>query len=105
MNKVEDIAALADKVVSDAGSRDAFAIASALGIEVLDRPFRHQKGVYKVVLGERFVFLKEDLDPVMKNIVLLHEIGHDMLHRKESVAAGAFREFNIFSHLFFFLLI
>ena len=32
----------------------------------------------------------------MENIVLLHEIGHDVLHRREAVKAGGFREFNIF---------
>ena len=32
----------------------------------------------------------------MHSIVLLHEIGHDTLHRKESVATGGFKEFNIF---------
>ena len=27
---------------------------------------------------------------------MLHEIGHDVLHRKEAVKAGGFKEFNIF---------
>ena len=28
--------------------------------------------------------------------MLWHEIGHDILHRQEAVAAGGFKEFNIF---------
>lgn len=28
---------------------------------------------------------------------MLHEIGHDVLHRKEAVKAGGFKEFNIFN--------
>ena len=32
----------------------------------------------------------------MENIVLLHEIGHDTLHRDEAIRAGGFKEFNIF---------
>lgn len=32
----------------------------------------------------------------MSKIVLLHEIGHDALHKDEAVAAGGFKEFNIF---------
>ena len=28
---------------------------------------------------------------------MLHEIGHDILHRKEAVKAGGFKEFNIFN--------
>jgi Zn-dependent peptidase ImmA (M78 family) len=44
----------------------------------------------------RFVFLKQDLHPVMRSIVLLHEIGHDQHHRAEAIASGGLREFNIF---------
>ena len=32
----------------------------------------------------------------MHNIVLLHEIGHDCLHRAEAIEVGGFKEFNIF---------
>ena len=42
------------------------------------------------------MFIKEDLHPVMENIVLLHELGHDSLHRDEATKAGGFKEFNIF---------
>ena len=42
------------------------------------------------------MFVKKDLPPVMKNIVLLHELGHDALHRKEATKVGGFEEFNIF---------
>lgn len=33
----------------------------------------------------------------MENIVMLHEIWHDILHRREAVKAGGFKEFNIFN--------
>ena len=32
----------------------------------------------------------------MENIVLLHELGHDTLHRAEATEIGGFEEFNIF---------
>ena len=32
----------------------------------------------------------------MENIVLLHELGHDSLHRDEATKVGGFKEFNIF---------
>ena len=50
----------------------------------------------KVIVRNRFIFIKEDLPPVMHDIVLLHEIGHDTLHRHEAVSTGGFQEFNIF---------
>jgi len=76
---------------------NAYMIADMLGIHVMPRPFVHQKGVYKVILGQRFIFMKDDLDDVMKNMVLLHEIGHDQLHREEAGLNGGFQEFNIFN--------
>lgn len=47
-------------------------------------------------MRNRFMFVKENLHPVMENIVLLHELGHDSLHRDEATKAGGFKEFNIF---------
>ena len=42
------------------------------------------------------MFIKDNLHPVMENIVLLHELGHDTLHREEATRTGGFEEFNIF---------
>lgn len=47
-------------------------------------------------MRNRFMFIKDNLHPVMKNIVLLHELGHDTLHREEATRTGGFEEFNIF---------
>ena len=58
--------------------------------------FKKQRGAYKVLMRNRFIFIKDDLHPVMERIVMLHEIGHDALHREEAVKAGGFKEFNIF---------
>lgn len=48
-------------------------------------------------MRNRYVFLNPNLHPVMENIVLWHEIGHDQLHRFIAVATGGFKEFNIFN--------
>ena len=68
-------------------------LAQEMGIIVMERPFVKQKGAYKVIERNRFIFIKEDLHPVMHDIVLLHEIGHDTLHRDEAVSTGGFQEF------------
>lgn len=93
LNKAVDIVTKANEIVQQTGSRNPEEIASYLGIIVLPCNFRKQKGVYKLVKKSRFIFLKDDLCPELRNIVLLHEIGHDVLHRKE---AETFQEFNIF---------
>lgn len=92
-----EIVKKANSVIKACGSRDPYRIAKELGIEIIPCSFKHQKGAYKVILRNRFIFIKNDLHPVMAKIVLLHEIGHDILHQSEAVAAGGFKEFNIFN--------
>lgn len=94
--RAEEAIAQADKLVRKFGTRNADRLASELGIIVVPRNFVKQKGVYKVIERNRYIFIKNDLHPVMHSIVLLHEIGHDTLHRKESISVGGFKEFNIF---------
>ena len=91
-----EIVQTANRLVDTLGTRDPHRIARELGIEVVPVDFRRQRGAYKVLMRNRFIFIKNDLHPVMENIVMLHEIGHDVLHRKEAVKAGGFKEFNIF---------
>ena len=86
----------ANRLVSLCGTRDPHKIAKEVGVEVLYYPFKLQRGAYKVIMRNRFMFVKEDLHPVMENIVLLHELGHDTLHRDEATRTGGFKEFNIF---------
>ena len=78
------------------GTRDPHKIADELDIEIIYCPLKSQRGAYKVIMRNRFMFIKEDLHPVMENIVLLHELGHDSLHRDEATKVGGFKEFNIF---------
>ena len=94
--RTEDAVCKADWVVRRYGTRNPGQLAREMGLIVLERPFTRQKGAYTVIQRNRFIFIKQDMNPVMYNIVLLHEIGHDTLHREEAVRAGGFQEFNIF---------
>lgn len=91
-----EIVRKANHIVKQCGTRDPKKIADELGIVIRYYPFNVQRGAYKVIMRNRFMFVKKDLPPVMKNIVLLHELGHDALHRKEATKVGGFEEFNIF---------
>ena len=93
LNTNEEIIRKANSILRMAGSRSPERICHYLGIHLYETPLKRQKGVYKVIEKRRCIFIKNDLDPVMRNIVLWHEIGHDQLHRKE---ATQFREFNLF---------
>ena len=86
----------AEKIIKRYGTRDAILITEELGIIVFPRKFKNQKAAYTVIEHNRYIFIKEDLDPVTYNLILLHEIGHDVLHRKEAIARGGFHEKNPF---------
>ncbi len=77
----DQIISMAKILVEDAGSTDPNVLAEYLGIHIKDVEFKSQKGVYKIISGVPFIFIKSDLSVVMRKIVLLHEIGHDRLHR------------------------
>ena len=97
MTDTAGIVKKANEIVQICGTRDPHRIAQMLGITVMPYPFEKQKGAYKVIMRNRFIFIKQDLHPVMERIVLLHEIGHDTLHRAEASKAGVLQEFNIFN--------
>lgn len=94
-----EIVQKANRIVAQCGTRDPKRIARELGIEVMYLPFSKQRGAYKVIMRNRFMFIKDNLHPVMENIVLLHELGHDTLHREEATRTGGFEEFNILNSL------
>lgn len=98
-NNAKSIALRADRLVKRLGTRNPFEIADALGIDIISCKFQNQKGAYKVILNNRFIFIKEDLEPHLRDVVVLHEIGHDTLHRDEALSCGGFVEFGIFDNL------
>lgn len=91
-----EIVKKANRLVNELGTRNPQTMARELGIEIIPLGFKRQRGAYKVLMRNRFIFIKSDLHPAMENIVLSHEIGHDILHRDEAIHAGGFKEFNIF---------
>lgn len=94
--KIQEIAERVRELTLRYGTRDPGELCAALGVEVLARPFERQKGAYKIVMRNPFIFIKSDMDPAMERIVLAHELGHHCLHRLEAQRLGGFQEFNIF---------
>lgn len=93
---IREIIKKADRLVEDVGSRNPHRIAQDLGVKIIPLDFKRQRGAYKVIYRNSFIFVKNDLSPVMENIVICHELGHHTLHRDEAVKVGGFEEFNIF---------
>ena len=84
------------KYVRTYGTRNPESLARVLGVRICDADFVALKLVYKVIKRTPFIFIKKDLNPVMRKIVLLHELGHHALHRKE---AQIFQELNLFTDM------
>ena len=83
MSEIERITRLCDALAAKHGTRNPFEIAAAEGIRVVSCPdFQKLEGMYKVILGERYVFLKGSLSRRRARQVLAHELGHDLLHRE-----------------------
>ncbi len=93
----KDIYIRANKVVKDAGTRNASAIAADLGISLYYQDdFTKLLGMYAYSFRKRAIFVNNRLDEHMTAMVIAHEIGHDILHR--NLAKGsALKEFELFN--------
>ena len=92
---VSEIVSRAERLMQKCDTRDPRKIARQLGIEIIPRAFEKQKGAYAVIKRNRFIFIKDDLSPVMERIVLAHELGHDDLHLAVAQSGVKFQEFDI----------
>ena len=71
------------KLVNKYGTRNPFALADAMGIEVqLSNP--GCAGCYMFLKNHRYIFLDQNLDEREKIQVMAHELGHAIMHRKQN---------------------
>lgn len=65
------------------GTSDPFAIADQLGIlyQLCNLQF---EGCYMFLKNHRYIFINKNLSEHEKRLVMAHELGHAILHRKEN---------------------
>ena len=70
------------------GTRDPVSIARFLNIGIAIVPLGEISGNYKLLNRKRWIFVNEDIptDSPLFRIVVAHELGHAVLHRKENCA-------------------
>lgn len=86
----------AQALVKKYDTRDPFEIARQLGIGIYScGNFVDLKGMYKVLLRNRFIFINDKLDKKQQDIICAHELGHDRLHR-DLAANVALQEFVLY---------
>lgn len=94
--KDHQLCAIAETLIRRFRTRDPFAIAEGLGIEVLFRDdFGPLKGMYRVIKRNRFIFINASLSERMQRIVCAHELAHDQLHRHLGTT-GSLQEFMLY---------
>lgn len=62
-------------------TRDPFALAEAMEVDVDFVDLGGLKGFYIVYKRNRFVVLNKSLTDTLSSIIMAHELGHDILHR------------------------
>ena len=70
------------------GSRDPVKIAKYANIRIAILPLGEIAGNYKLVKRKRWIFVNDNIptDSPMFKVVVAHELGHALLHRKENCA-------------------
>ena len=69
------------ELISRFETRDPARIAEALGISIKYADIGSLKGLYTIVLKNRFIVVNESLGESQQRLILAHELGHDRLHR------------------------
>ena len=89
-----DVYKKADRLVRLAGSRDPLRIARYLGIKIYYNDFLEELlGMYVCKWKHRIIILNNRLEDRLQQMVIAHELGHDLLHR-QIASEGAMREFS-----------
>lgn len=85
----------AQRVLKRTQSHDPYDIMDALGIIYIPvTDFVELKGMYKSEWRRHFVFVNANIPPRVQRMVMLHEIGHHVLHRED---ACVFQEFELYN--------
>lgn len=84
----------ANALVNRIGTRDTRQIANELGIKIYYEDYDDLLGMYTYRWKQRIIFINNNLDEHMRQMVLAHEIGHDIFHR--NLASNGLKEFELF---------
>ena len=85
---------LTRKLMKEYRTNDPYELAEALGITIKYKHFKKLKGMYKIIENVSFIWLNSALDEYTAIVVLMHEIGHHILHR--GLAVNSFQEFSLY---------
>ena len=85
----------AERLIQRTGTNNVLQIASDLGVKLYYGNYDNLLGMYTCKWKHRMIFLNNNLEDYMLQLVLAHEIGHDIFHR--SLASDGLKEFALFN--------
>lgn len=80
----KDINRIVNQYIRRCGSRNPFDIAEYLNIQVQTGPLGSRCGCYMYLKRHRCILLNENLPEEERILVMAHELGHAILHRKQN---------------------
>ena len=80
--KAHDVKRLVARYVQKFETRDPFELAEHLNVEVQTGPMGSRSGCYMFLKNHRYIFINENLPEHEQRLVMAHELGHALLHRK-----------------------
>ena len=80
----KDIKKIVNRYVRKYNTRDPFELADCLGVQVMIGNLGSRSGCYMFLKNHKCIFLNENIDEYEMRVVMAHELGHAILHRKEN---------------------
>lgn len=75
---------LVNYYVKKFNTRNPYKLAECLNVEVQIGELGSQAGCYMFLKNHKCIFLNEDLEENEMRLVMAHELGHAIMHRKEN---------------------
>lgn len=92
-----DAIAIAQKLMRKYHTSDPQILAGILGVEIIElSDLTRQRGIFKVIVGNAFIFINANLSEQLKKMIIAHELGHVLLHWDEGKKPSGLVEFEIF---------
>lgn len=92
----------ARKIKKKYQEKDPFKLANAMGIiihqEAMGTSSNACKGFFMVECRKPIIVVNSDLPNIIQNIIVMHEIGHAVLHR-HSLQISCFHDFELFDNV------
>ena len=77
-----EIKSVVSKLIKKFNTRDPFSIAKQLDIQLLFAELSSYYGCYIYLKRHRCIIINNQLSPQLQRLVMAHELGHAILHKK-----------------------